>query len=94
MEYYVSLHIDRLKELFLRRFWEVIEGKAIENGPPRLVATEKRGDRRGRGGDRLGYFAMGERGDRSLRSIIEVNIAKVVNNFGPQNGHDRYGVWF
>ena len=47
----------------------------------------------GGSGDRLGYFATGGSGDRSLRSIIVVNFAKVMNNFEPQNGHDRYGVW-
>ena len=53
--------------------------------------NRERGDRVGREGDRLGYFAVRERGDRILRSIFEVHFAKVVHYFRPQNRHDRYG---
>ena len=62
-----------------------------DTGSPRSVATEK-GAIEGEGeGDRSAYFATRERGDRDLRSIIEVHFAKVMNNFRPQNRHDRYG---
>ena len=60
-------------------------------GPPRWGATEKGAIEGGREGDRLGYSAVRGRGNRGLRSILVVNLAKVVNDFEAQNRHDRYG---